>query len=310
MPVADVIRRKRRERLDQVLQFPENLGAHAMLLQFKKYDYIKPGERKLNKVDSSTLSRKNLESSTNILLPLPQNIQDSYQVRVARFEQGFLGPEVSAAAAELGKTGNDPTLGQLASVISKGMPNVKEEDIRKVLRGEMGLGEISRAAAFLGRRTLEAIPGIENISRNIDAGFGNILNPKAALYFEGVELKSPNFNWVFAPASENESNIIRDIGNAIKRNILPSYGETLGFQKALLNYPAILDIFFFGIDQSYFVHYKSCMVQQFNIDFSPQGLAFVKGGKPAMVNMNMIVIETDIHTAENYTEGAENSVIS
>jgi hypothetical protein len=52
------------------------------------------------------------------------------------------------------------------------------------------------------------------------------------------------------------------------------------------------------------------MVQQFNIDFTPHGIALLRGGKPAMVNMNMNVIEADIHTSEDYggaagaTEGA------
>ena len=71
--------------------------------------------------------------------------------------------------------------------------------------------------------------------------------------------------------------------------------------KLLLNYPSVVDIFFFGIDQSYFVYYKTCMVDSFNINFAPNGLAFVAGGKPAAVTMDMSVTEMDIHTSEDYT---------
>jgi hypothetical protein len=156
----------------------------------------------------------------------------------------------------------------------------------------------------LARRTLDS--ALPDATRNIDAGFGNTINPKAALYFEGVEMKTHTFNWTFAPSTERESTILKDIGNTIKKNILPSYGSLTGAEefRLLLNYPSVLDIFFLGIDQSYFLHYKTCMVQQFNIDFTPQGIALLKGGKPAMVNMNMNVIESDIHTSEDYDDGS------
>ena len=298
MPVADVIRRKRRETIDQVIQFPENLGAHAMLMIFKKYSYQRPGTRALNTIGVSTFTAQELKGTDSILVPLPQNIQDSYQVRVRRFDQGISDEAVASAAAEIAKTGsNTPSTSDFGRILAAAIPDIDMGDAMN-----FDFSSLARDAAFLARRTLDkALP---DATRNIDAGFGNTINPKAALYFEGVEMKTHTFNWTFAPASERESTILKDIGTTIKKNILPSYGTVGGVSRLLLNYPSVLDIFFLGVDQSYFLHYKTCMVQEFSIYFTPQGIALLKGGKPAIVNMNMTVIEADIHTAEDYGGGS------
>jgi hypothetical protein len=301
LPVADIIRRNRRETLDQVLQFPEDLGAHAMLLSFKKYSYRRPGTpNSLNRLTSSTLNPQQLSRTNSILVPLPQNIQDSYQVRVQRFDQGIAGEAIASAASTLGSS---PGVMDIARSVAEGMPTINADAITKAV-SEFDFSNLSRDAAFLARRAIDS--AAPQVGRNLDAGFGATINPKAALYFEGVEMKTHTFNWTFAPASERESTILKDIGNTIKKNILPSYGSLTGAEqfRFLLNYPSVLDIFFLGVDQSYFLHYKTCMVQQFNIDFTPQGIALLKGGKPAMVNMNMGVIESDIHTSEDYDDGS------
>lgn len=290
--IADEIRRKRRENINEVLQFPKDLGAHSMLLVFKSYSYKKPGERLLNKVTNETFSSQNLRGTQSILLPLPQNIQDNFSVRVNRFDQGIGGEAISAAANNLAGQ-SDIGAGALMSTLAAAMPSLNMGAL-----SDMDFGSFSRDAAFLARRGIDKI--LPEASRNLDAGFGSVINPKAALYFEGVEMKMHSFQWNLAPMSFEESDTLKDIGNLIKRNILPSYGNVGPVNKLLLNYPSIVDIFFLGIEQSYFVHFKSCMVQQFNIDFSPQGLAFLKGGKPALVNMSINVIETDIHTSEDY----------
>jgi hypothetical protein len=291
--IADEIRRKKRENLNEVLQFPKDLGAHAMLLIFSSYSYQRPGTRLLNKVSNETFSSQNLKGTQNILLPLPQNIQDNFQVRVQRFDQeGFLGEAVSDVGKMMSNSG-DVDIGQIRNQLSSSLGI----DRNKIT--EMSYSDMSRSGAFLARRGVDQV--LPGATRNLDAGFGSTINPKAALCFEGVEMKTHTFNWNLAPTSFEESDTLKDIGNLIKRNILPSYGNFANNKtRLLLNYPSIVDIFFLGIEQSYFVHFKSCMVQQFNIDFSPQGLAFLKGGKPALVNMSMNVIETDIHTAEDY----------
>jgi hypothetical protein len=288
--IADEIRRKRRDTVDNVLQFPKNLGAHSMLLIFSKYAYETPGTRRLNKVTTDTWSSQNLQKTTNILLPLPASIQDNFQVRVQRFDQGIGGEAMATGAAAASESG---TMGDFVRSLAAAIPSIDTDALKN-----LDFNSLSRDAAFLARRTVDKLA--PEATKNLDAGFGNTINPKAALIFEGVEMKAHTFNWTLAPSSLEDSDTIRDIGNSIKRSILPSYGGIRGVERLLLNYPSVLDIYFLGIEQSYFMHFKTCMVQQFNINFTPQGLAMVKGGKPALVTMDMTVIETDIHTSEDY----------
>lgn len=290
----DIIRRNRRTSIPSVLQFPATLGPHSMLLIFSKYQYVKPGERELNKVDSNTFTSQNLVNKEAILLPLPANIEDTYNIRVQGYEAGLSGSLVAGAASNFAGAG-DLSAGNLTSAIGGALSGTGFS-IDSLLSSNMS--DVSRNVAFLGRRAIdETIP---NAGRNIDAGLGNTINPKASLYFDGVNLKQLNFNWTLAPQEETESDTIRDISDCIKRNSLPSYGNAVGFSRSLLNYPSVVDIFFLGIQQDYFVYYKTCMIQSFTTNFTPQGLTFVRGGKPAIVTMNIGMIESDIHTSEDY----------
>ena len=44
------------------------------------------------------------------------------------------------------------------------------------------------------------------------------------------------------------------------------------------------------------------MVSQFNVDYTPNGIALNKGGKPSAVRINMIMTEAAIHTKADYEE--------
>jgi len=71
----------------------------------------------------------------------------------------------------------------------------------------------------------------------------------------------------------------------------------------------MVDIYFFGIDSDYFIRFKTCMVQSATFNYTPQGLAVMKGGKPAAVSLSLQLMETDIHTAEDYNGGVSNQAI-
>lgn len=303
----DVIRRSKRENIDSVIQFPENLGSHAMMLVFNKYKYIPPGdpERVLNKVTDSTYSAQQLAGKDTILLPLPVNIRDSYNIRVQGYEAGLIGTGLGTVASGFAGAGN-VGLGDLSRIAGNTFERLGIPTSLADITGENLGSTAARTGAFLARKSIDAVA--PNAGRSIDAGLGNVVNPKASLFFDGMNLKQFDFQWTLAPMKETESDVIKQINDTVKRNILPSYSTVLGLKRSLLNYPNTVDIFFFGIDQRYFVHYKTCMVQSFNLEFAQQGQAILKGGKPAVQTMTMALIETDIHTSEDY--GGESTTSS
>jgi hypothetical protein len=292
------IRNSKASQTTQNLRFPiYDQGAHRILMVFNSYEYKPPGQRALNKL--GFLGRSGItgplpiepKNKSFIELPLPVNIEDSYNIRVQGYDAEISGALAASAASQFAGAG-DLSLGNIISAAGGALSGTGL-DPSSLFSSD--IGDISRNVAFLGRRNLPT-----NIGRAVDTGLGNTVNPKASLYFDGVNLKQFNFTWTLAPQDAAESDLIRDISNAIKRNILPSYGNAIGLTQSLLNYPSTVDLFFLGIDQQYFVYYKTCMAQSLNISYTPSGLAIVKGGKPAIITMNMNFIESDIHTAEDY----------
>lgn len=280
-----------------VLSFPKNLGAHATLLVFKKYSYQSPGARGLNRVSSTTLSQEQLGSSA-ILLPLPKEIKDSYSINISNFEQGVFGDAISQGGNFIA---NDGSIDQNAILENIGLPSTRT--FVATAGGVVG----GLASRFLSSRTAAGggivgalAGGASNIATSLEAGAGMTVNPKQALHFKGMEMKTHNFSWTMAPTSADDSSTIVKITNEVKRNALPSYTNIGPLKRAFLNYPSTVDVYFFGIDQEYFMFFKTCMISGVDINYSPQGMAVMRGGKPAMVNMSMTLKEMDIHTAEDY----------
>lgn len=289
------VRTSKNSGITQSLRFPiYNQGAHRMLLVFNQYKYVAPGQRGLNKLGNtgrSNVTGPTPAGKTTIELPLPVNLEDTYGVRVQGYDAELTGALVAGAASQFAGAG-DLSTGNVLNALSGALSGTGL-DPASLLSSDMG--DISRNVAFLGRRNLPS-----NLGRAVDTGLGNTVNPKTSLYFDGVNLKQLTFNWNLAPQDARESDVIRDITNTIKRNMLPSYGAAVGFTQALLNYPSTVDIFLLGVDQQYYMYFKTSMIQGFTVSYTPNGLAIVKGGKPAMVSLNMTLVEADIHTSEDY----------
>lgn len=289
VPAANDIARASRENRSSNLTFPIQDTDFGMLLMFREYQYRTSVERGFSQVESASSN-----VSDTIFLPLPTNIADSFQVRIQRFDQGTAGDMVSSVLS--GVDADNIGLGNVAGSILRGamrnLPGVRGDSASEMINS------ISSDLAFLARR------GIDDLSptagRNVDAGTGTFINPKAALSFEGVEMKTHSFDWNLAPKNIIESENLKDIIRTINKNILPSYVNTNVVQRAMFKYPSTVDIFFVGLNQEYYLYFKTAMVQTFTTNFSSSGNAILKGGKPAAVQLQMNVIESDIHTSEDY----------
>lgn len=260
---------------------------YGMLLMFRDYQYQRSSERGFSQLNASNVT-------DTIFLPLPAQIQDKMDVRVVRFDQGTTGDVVSSLLSEIDI--NDLGVSNLSGAILKGamknMPGLQGNDL-----GEIA-SNLDKDLAFLLRRGVDS--AFPNQGRNIDAGTGTFVNPKAALSFEGVEMKTHTFDWSIAPKSSEESDTLRQIIETIKKNMLPSYVNTSVVQRAMFRYPSMVEIFFVGLDSDYYFYFKTCMIQGFSTNYTPNGMTVLRGGRPAIVQMNMQVIESDIHTAEDY----------
>jgi hypothetical protein len=298
--------KQRNNAAGSIISFPTNgMGAHSTLLIFKKYVYQSNGRSLRSVIGTSRTTLNNIQVSGSALhLPLPKEISDNFRVNIGTYGQGVFGDAISQGSSYMFNNGNRPNWDNLTENL--GVPSA--ESVARggstVLGGALGFlttkSKIGLSVAAAAGSTVDT----SSFAASIEAGAGAAVNPKQALQFKGMELKTHNFSWTMAPTNPADSDVIRRIGETIKVNALPSYASVGPIKRAFLSYPSTVDIYFFGIEQSYFMYFKTCMIENFSFNYSPQGMAILRGGKPAMVDMSISLKEMDIHTAEDY--GGEN----
>lgn len=288
----------------EVLKFPQEDIPYKMLLSFTKYSFatsaalITGGNNQANMV-------KNPAGS--VVLPLPLQLNDSTNVNATVTSATYAQMLNNFGENGLNNTGafnsvddwvlyadlmSKAALAGGAGLVKKGS-DPKKPNVTTAFAGEL-LGAVG-AAVQLGLSDQSQIYG------------GWAMNPFETMQFKGVDLKTHSFSWKLSPSSVTESNILRDIINKIKANMLPTYYDTTAKSAhSILNYPAIANISFYGIDQNYYYMLKPCMITDFNISYNGgDQLNIYRGGKPAVIELQMKLTEMTIHTADDYGRSNE-----
>ncbi len=274
-----------------IMKFPRNLGAHGTLMRFFEYKY--GGKR-----------GSEMRPLAEILLPLPKQIQDNYKINVGGNELGILGTAASQLAGDPNSAESvAKNLGSTAvkgiSKLGEGLADAVSGDFTGV---QQALAGATDTAQFLVRAGMGTVS--PDISNGIGVGRGTAVNPFATLVFNGVDLKVHSLEWLLSPESEAESKQLKKIIRTLQRMVLPKAESVLGedtganvLDRGLLRYPAMVDTYFQGIDQSYYFRFKTSMISNLAIDYTPNGIAVNKGGKPSAIRITMTLNEAYIHTA-------------
>lgn len=300
------------------MQYPANLGDYHMILNFKQYDYS----------TSQTNSQGRLVDS--IALPLPANLVDSSRIELGGKQIGSMGQLAASTydivANQLGSmnvTGVEDLVSQMGNQLSNAA-GAATSGIGRAAEAAQNLGVAGSldalAAQFsgVGAMTTYALRGFADklapgVGQGIGAAVGNTLNPHATLVFDGVDLKIHNFEWQFAPRNEQESDTLAKVIEKIQYHIHPEYKSVTSretnfapIDRGLLAYPSLLEIILICPSSSinFMVKFnKYVMVNQFNVDYTPQGISLNRGGRPAMIRCSMNVTESQIRTKADYASG-------
>jgi hypothetical protein len=295
--------RESNQRFD--MSFPKDIGEHGMLLKFSKYKFGSLG----------SITGENIGS---ILLPIPSNIRESYSVEIGPTGiglGGMLGAEALNSAVDVNSVLNSfantgPT--SLTSDPAAAANYFMKSGLASTVAGAVGGLAGGVGGAVLGTLAGQGAAG-SALGDALALSSGTALNPHTTVMFRGMNLRSHNFEWTFSPKSQSEGEILRKIIRSVKRNTLPSYqsagGQPSGtaLDRVLLRYPSVVDISFVGLDQSYFFGFKTCMITQVEVDYSQNGNAFFAGpagAKPVMIRFAINLMESKIHTAEDFDAGA------
>lgn len=284
------------------LTYPASLGHTRMSLNFSRFSAA-----------AALGTAPTPVSGKSISLPIPTMLTDETSLNVDGVELGLTG----ALAGEFlnskgflkGGLSGALNLGEAAAKYIQDFGNFSERT-----DGSSGIvtkGELSNYKVFANLVGKGSLSGIDaGIGAAADLQSGSTVNPFTSVKFDGVKLKSHTFEWTLSPKTRAESDIVRNIIRLIKAQVLPRYKGAGGIQsgvlsQALLEYPSLVNVALSGIDNGHYYNFpKPCIVQNFNVVYNEgDRLRVFEGGKPVIVKMSLQLLETQIHTANDFDEG-------
>jgi len=314
LPELSIAASKKRKRTTQ-LQFPSDLGDYCMILSFIEYDY------------STARSNTQGHVGFSVAFPLPANLLDSSRIDIGGRQVGTMGQlvaDISAGLDDLRGSGasikslagqalsaGTEAMGQAAAMAGGIFQDGGKDAGENIINAfQTGVGALKSVGGYALRGVASKLS--PQVAQAFGATVGNAMNPHQTLVFDGVDLKIHNFDWNFAPRNQAETDELAEIINTIQYYIHPEYKSPLesnvgieSIDRGLLDYPALLKVQLLGLNQKFVVNFnKFMMVQQFNVDYTSNGLSLNRGGNPAMVRCNMNVMETQIRTKDDYSENA------
>lgn len=295
------------------LRFPAQPTPHSILFIFKTYNYsqgfVRGGFAQLlqgNRGFSNRSSAVGLRSSNSVELPFPKQLVDATSLRMNSFERDMLTEQIANGINNyINTSGSGEKISEIPSAIQRmgadiaGMVGSADgENLSGFVQRVLGTSasDAAQAAAYLLRSRLSG-----DIQRTINTSTGQAVNPRETLAFEGVNLRTHQFNWDLYPSNQQDSDRIRQIINTFKRRVLPTTESIAGISKAFLNYPSVVETRLIGINREDYMKFKPAMVTNFSVDYGAGGnMSFMKGGRPAGVNLSLQLTELEIETSDDY----------
>lgn len=135
------------------------------------------------------------------------------------------------------------------------------------------------------------IPSFINESaRGIGQMAGLPVNPKIEILFKNSPQRSFQFEFLFAPSSEAESQVLRSAIHDLRRFMAPERQIGTGFNGLLWKAPNTFDIIFMhnGKENTQIPRIQECVMEKIDVDYTPTGQwSTFWNGHPVQMRVNM-----------------------
>jgi len=216
-------------------------------------------------IQSTPLTPRTILEKAVIILPVPNNLQESHSMGYSEKTLGILG------LLEKDLLNNNV----LGSVFDGRAADMKPEDWERIGKNfGLNMGA-PQNLMYLGRGAIGSIS--DSAGNAVDRVSGTVLNPFQALQFTGVNLREHSFTYRFSPNSASESLLLKKIIRTFKIRMHPDAPRTAGGAIPLFNFPDTCDISFGpALDNLYYI--KRCFLKNMTVNYAPQGTpAFFAG---------------------------------
>ncbi|MCK5020165.1 MAG: baseplate tail-tube junction protein [Candidatus Peribacteraceae bacterium] len=142
---------------------------------------------------------------------------------------------------------------------------------------------------------------------------GKVFNPFVEVLYQGGTHRTFKFSYTFAPKSEQEVGIVKDIIKAFKYFAHPTLkggGDTLSYFVP----PAVFDIKFMMTDEDSFTTYQnknlpgvsSCALTNIGIDYHGAGTpSYLKDKSPSLIIFTLTFMEMEMLTRKRFSDDEE-----
>jgi len=236
-------------------------------------DDIEEGLRAV--ADASTITNRRVRTGKVIRLYIPASPREQYGANWSEIDMGL-----AAAFAE-----------KSSSVVDdiKSAATAEGPARDRAIRTLAGMTNITAAAGFDFR--------LQDI---MELGSGKVPNPNKAALFKGMNFRSFQYSFKFAPKSQAELNAAYDIINEFRMNMHPERSD-----KFFLQYPSEFNITYqyAGKDNKWLTKIADCALVDMTVDFGAGGaFTAIQGteGAPSEITMTLQFKELEVLTAEHF----------
>jgi len=236
-----------------------------------------------------------------ILLPMPNQIQDSNSVKYATSELNSIAGAAVGGIIDVMEGGKAFNGGFVS-----GMQAIGERSKNALDNVSSAVGGLSGAQGFFTRRLASA--AVNMLGANISAGqilarsTGEILNPNAEVLFNGVNLRTFKFSFKMIPRSYEEGQQIKEIIKAFKLHSAAKLGSKeqgitneIGIE-SFIRTPDIFELRYRkgGGEHPYLHKFKQCFLESVDATYTGEsGYATYDDGTPTSLNINLTFREIE-----------------
>jgi len=225
----------------------------------------------------------------SVAIYLPPNVQNSTQAAYNGIEQGALGLAAAGGGKFLDAMRRNDFAGA-ASILTGTGGNLIAAGLQKALAGAADLFFDAEGASDLYNKA-----------------FGNATNPYMEVFFGGMQLRTFQYNFTFAPKNQDETDDVQKIIELFRFHMAP---ELQGENMRYLTLPSTFDIHYMyqyrtdRVRENDFYHkIATCVLTGVDVDYTPNGVKSFGDGSPTQMTMALSFTETELMTKERIDQG-------
>lgn len=225
----------------------------------------------------------------SVAIYLPPNVQNSTQAAYNGIEQGALGLAAAGGGKFLDAMRRNDFSAAASLLVGTG-GNLIAAGLQKALAGAADLFFDAEGASDLYNKA-----------------FGNATNPYMEVFFGGMQLRTFQYNFTFAPKNQDETDDVQKIIELFRFHMAP---ELQGENMRYLTLPSTFDIHYMyqyrkdrARENDFYHKIATCVLTGVDVDYSPNGVKSFGDGSPTQITMALSFTETELMTKERIDQG-------